>query len=182
MSPLALHQKRWAAEILPPIRPADGEVHTLEIPPLASHCGIGGALRLGRFPRGFPMAGALSQKGVFALSKLDETALFPTLLFRTAAARFRERAAKSGMKNAARLWSEATEQVDKGWLFPPVELAPSGQQTGFSRHGYNVDFRFGVEQADKLRACDDLMNGLTNTACAVLTPIQLVSWGHLDQL
>ena len=33
-----------------------------------------------------------------------------------------------------------------------------------------------------MRAFDDLERGATNAACAVLTPIQLVSWGRLAQL
>ena len=37
-------------------------------------------------------------------------------------------------------------------------------------------------QAGKLRACDDLKNGLTNRACQIITPIKLVSWGHVSQL
>ena len=66
--------------------------------------------------------------------------------------------------------------------FSPVELAPSGKPEGFPPNGFNIAFRFGAEQASKLRACDDLRHGLTNEACAVLTPIQMVSWGHIAQL
>ena len=40
----------------------------------------------------------------------------------------------------------------------------------------------GVLQADKLRACDDLMRSLTNLVCSVSTPIHRVSWDRLSQL
>lgn len=46
----------------------------------------------------------------------------------------------------------------------------------------NIDFRFGVEQGEKIRAIDDLKQSLTNLAFSVLTPIRLVSWGHVAEL
>ena len=80
------------------------------------------------------------------------------------------------------LWEEALSQVKKGWLKPPVELGHEGRPHGFPAGQCNIAFRFGVEQAAKLRACDDLRHSLTNSACSVLTPIKLVSWDHLAQL
>ena len=77
---------------------------------------------------------------------------------------------------------DALTQVKKGWLKPPVELGSDGSPRGFPAVKYNIAFRCGVEQAAKLRACDDLRQILTNSACSVLTPIKLVSWGHLAQL
>ena len=74
------------------------------------------------------------------------------------------------------------EQVAKGWLRSPVELAASGCPAGFPPRGYNIAFRVGAEHAAKVRPSDDLKHSLTNAACAVLTPIQLVSWGYLSQL
>ena len=149
---------------------------------MAAQFGMGGTRWLGQFATGFPIDGELSQKEVFAKTASEGELPDPVLIFRTAEARFRERATKSGMENAGPLCEGALEQVGKGWLCAPVELAPSGQPEGFPKYGFNVTFRFGVEQAAKLRACDDLKHGLTNTACAVRTPIQLVSWGHLAQL
>ena len=63
-----------------------------------------------------------------------------------------------------------------------MELRDDGRPAGLPIGQYNISFRFGVEQAAKLRACDDLRHSLTNSACSVLTPIQLVSRGHLAQL
>ena len=70
----------------------------------------------------------------------------------------------------------------KCWLAAPAELKASGRPAHLPKGGYNIAFRLGVEQAGKLRACDDLKHGLTNQACRAHTPIKLVSWGHLSQL
>ena len=73
-----------------------------------------------------------------------------------------ERAAKSGWENAESLWKEATGQKSKGWMPDPIPLTASGRPIDQPTGGYNIVFRFGVEQAEKLRACDDLKHGLTN--------------------
>ena len=74
------------------------------------------------------------------------------------------------------------DQRSKGWSAAPVELKAPGRPADLPAGGYNVAFRLGVEQAEKLRACDDLKHGLANQACRVHTPIKLVSWDHLSQL
>ena len=181
-SALLPHQKQWDAAIHPAIKPAAGKIQTLLIRELAEQCGLGGSKWLGQFAVGFPITGTLSQKGVYSLDEPNAKAIGPAVLFRTAASRFQERAAKSGHKNATQLWEEAHQQVKKGWLNPPVELREDGRPTGMQAGRYNIAFRFGVEQASKLRACDDLRHSLTNSACSVRTPIQLVSWDHLAQL
>ena len=59
---------------------------------------------------------------------------------------------------------------------------PDGRPFTWKSPRFNICFRFGVEQADKLRACDDLKHPMTNLARTVHTPIQLVSWGDIAQL
>ena len=73
-------------------------------------------------------------------------------------------------------------QVEKGWLSPPVQHKADGRPCEWRLRGYNIAFRFGVEQAEKLRACGDLKHILSNLSCSVATPIKLVSWGRLAQL
>ena len=46
----------------------------------------------------------------------------------------------------------------------------------------NIAFRFGVDQADKLRACGDLRRNTANLYCTVWTPIKLPTWDRLSQL
>ena len=64
----------------------------------------------------------------------------------------------------------------------PFLLGESGRPKDIHSDGFNIAFRFGAEQADKLRACDDLRRSLTNSACRVHTTVKLVSWGHVSQL
>ena len=64
--------------------------------------------------------------------------------------------AKSGRENASALWAEAMGKAEKGWLCSPAELAVSGKPGGTPSRCYNIAFRFGAEQAAKLRACDDM--------------------------
>ena len=68
----------------------------------------------------------------------------------------------------------------QGRLSGPIPLNADGRPTTRRPNSYNVAFRCGVEQAEKLRACDDLRRRLTNLACHVTTPIQPVSWGHIS--
>ena len=66
--------------------------------------------------------------------------------------------------------------------FRPRPLTASGRPIDQPKGGCNIVFRVGVDQAEKLRACGDLKHGLANKACQILTPIKLVSWGHVSQL
>ena len=112
---LSERQKAWGASILPASKPAAGKVRTLALRHLAAQCGIG-ARWIGQFATGFPITGVLSQKGVFAQSKPAETAVDPAILFHKDEARFREREAKAGRKNADLLWKEALGQAERvGW-------------------------------------------------------------------
>ena len=74
------------------------------------------------------------------------------------------------------------DQHAKGWLGAPVELKASGRPADLRSGGCDIVFRLGAEQAEKLRACDDLKHGLTNQERRARTPIPLVSWGNLPQL
>ena len=70
----------------------------------------------------------------------------------------------------------------KDGCLPLFSLGESGRPKDLRSNGFNIAFRFGVEQADKLRACDDIKHSLTNSACRVHTPIKLVSWGRVSKL
>ena len=182
---LPTHQAQWGGIIDPALKPAAGKIRTLTIRHHAAQCGLGGERWMDQFETGLPNTWAMSQKGVPPPPTHPQ--VFgaiggPALLFSMGEARFRERAPRAGSKNAPQLWDETMGKVKKGWLCPPLSLADSGCPDGFSPGRYNIAFRFGVEQAAKLRACDDLRRSLSNSACSVLTPIRLVSWRHLSQL
>lgn len=103
-------------------------------------------------------------------------------LSRSSESRFRVRAAHPGSKDSLQLWGEAAQQVRKGWITPPVPLHADGRQAQWWVKQFNIAFRFGVDQADKLRTCDDLRRSVANLACSVVTPVRLVSWDHLAQM
>ena len=46
----------------------------------------------------------------------------------------------------------------------------------------NPAYKFGAQQAEKLRAVDDLKRSSTNEAATVLTPINLPSWDHIAEM
>ena len=175
-------QCRWNANIPESISAAAGKFQIVAVKKLLRQLGVGGEAWLDQFAFGFPITGKLSQRFLFPQAKKSTAGIPRDGLFSSAAARFRERAAKSGMKNAAPLWDEAMEQVKEGWLLPPVPLSPDGKPLYWKSKRHNVSFRFGVLQADKLRACDDLKHSMTNLACTVETPIQLLSWDHIAQV
>ena len=72
--------------------------------------------------------------------------------------------------------------MNEGWLLNPVPISSDGKPLLWNSKQYNVSFRFGVLQADKLRACDDLKHSMANLACTAATPIQLLSWGNIAQI
>ena len=95
--------------------------------------------------------------------------------------RFHERGSKAG-NNRARLFREdAIGHVGKGWLRPLLPLTWPISNT-LIRSGWDIAFRFGVNQIDKIRARDDVGFAKTIQACAVRTPTKLVSWGRIAEM
>ena len=88
----------------------------------------------------------------------------------------------SWYKNARLLWTEALEQVSLGWLSEPLPISTKGDVPGLQVGSPNIAFRFGAEQQEKLRACDDIRPNIVNLCASVLTPITLPTWGHIAQL
>ena len=82
------------------IRPESGKFQTVALKQLMSQHGLGGSRRLDQFAFGLPIAGHLSQIHLFAPDGENAEQLPPTQLYGTDRPRFRERAAKSGKKNA----------------------------------------------------------------------------------
>ena len=83
---------------------------------------MGGSVWLGRFDFGFPIAGPLSQKHLFPADPPKYSRLERDRIPHFAESRFRERAAKSGHKNAQPLWDAAAQQAEQGWMLPPTPL------------------------------------------------------------
>ena len=162
------------------IAPATGKVHIALLSHLMGFTQMKGRKWVTQFVTGFPMTGCLSQSGVFPLDPETPTTFTdPTTLFATSAERFATRSKRSVSRHTAALWEEAMAQVRDGWLSEPQPLNADGRFAARPEEECNIAFRFGVEQADKLRGCDDLRDSLTNTACTIRTPITLPGWDHI---
>ena len=129
-----------------------------------------------------PSGGGLSQSGVY--HRNDDLSPAPSVagIWEGASRRFCERTAHSGVANATTLWSEACEQVKKGWLGAPLPADTLGNVATYEKGRTNIAFRFGVTQGGKLRACDDLRRNCVNLRRTVWTPIKLPTWGHISQM
>lgn len=97
----------------------------------------------------------------------------------SACGRFKQRATAAIPNRDAELRKEASDQSDKGWLSPPFPVDTHGRTLTSRGKGYDAAFCFPAIQGDKVRGCDYLIRSLANRDCAVLTPIKLVSWGHV---
>ena len=162
------------------ILPATGKIHIALLSHLMEFTRMGGRKWVTQFATGFPMTGCLSQMGVFPLDPDTPTTYTdPKTLFSSNRTRFMSRSLNAVSKKSQCLWDEALEQVNKGWLWPPEPLSPEGAFIARPEEECNIAFRFGVQQSDKLRGCDDLRDSLTNTACVVRTPITLPGWDHI---
>ena len=73
-------------------------------------------------------------------------------------------------------------QVKLGWLGAPIPIDATGKVATFEKDRANIAFRFGVGQAGKLRACDDLKHNRVNLHCAAWNPIKLPTRGHISQM
>ena len=150
---------------------------------LLSHFDVGGDRWIGQFAHGFPTSGILIQEGVFPSSdKPIPPPIHLKQIWQSPTKMFKERARSSGFKNAQPLWGEALTQVSKGWLEGPREVSHNGAVACFDRTKFNFAFRFGGEQMNKLRECDDIRRNLVNLCTSVITPITHPNWDHIAQL
>ena len=166
------------------VRPktCSGQLNTVALSQLMAMCGISGRNWIDQFACGFFNTVTLAQKHTFELTDHERDVLSRAELPRSAARRFRGRASRSGCKNGPALWGEAMAQHAQCWLSGPIPLIADVRPATRRPNSYNIDSRFGVEQAEKLRACDDLRPSLTNLARQATTPIQLVSWDRISQI
>ena len=85
------------------------------------------------------------------------------------------------IQNPHRLRGEALVQVEEGRFGNPIIITISGLIHDIHPEGVNIDLRFGDEQADRLRACDDHERNWANLPFSVWGPITLPTWGHIAQ-
>ena len=95
--------------------------------------------------------------------------------------RFRPRAQGISIRSES-LRAEAIDQVDRGWLACPKLLDPNGRFRNDSNRLINVVSRFPAVRPGKIRAIDDLKQGLANQFCRIDTPIFLPIWDRGAEL
>ena len=73
-------------------------------------------------------------------------------------------------------------QSKGGWLLIRNPLSDDGKLTEWRSIRYKISFLFGVLQSGNLHDGDDLKHSMANLTRTVGAPIQLVSWGNIDQI
>ena len=178
----AITQQKWWNATPDKIKSATGKFRYIPMMTLMDQLNLGGSRWLQQFAWGFPLIGDLSQNAIYPIDPKVVKPPDPTSIGFQSAERFRLRAAASGFLNSDALWTEALEQVNRGWLSEPVPIDMTTGTADLPYKSQNFAFRFGVRQMDKLRACDDLRYSTTNAYCSVRTPIKLPTWDHLAQM
>ena len=107
-------QNRWNSCIPGSISASSGKFQTVAVKTLLRQLNVGGEAWLDQFSFGFPITGKLSQSFLFPRGKKSADRLPLSAIFSSSAARFKVRAAKSGLKNAAPMRAEAMGQVRVG--------------------------------------------------------------------
>ena len=95
---------------------------------------------------------------------------------------FTLRARESGHLHAQTLCWEALGQVRLGRHDNPLPIDAKGNVATIENGVVNIVLRFGVDQAGKLRACDDIRRNRANLHCEVRGPIELPKWEHIFQM
>ena len=137
---------------------------------------------MAQFTHGFPLVGNLSQEGISPRDLSLKQAPPVAGIWGHSQRRFETRSRASGILHSEALWKEALGQVDPGWLAPPLPIDIDGSVATYTHGSVNIAFRFGVGQADKLRACDDLKHNEVSLYCAVWTPVKLPTLDHIAQM
>ena len=175
-------ESKWDACIPEDIAPESGKFQTVAMKQLANQLGMGGSAWLDQFAYGFLITGQMSQKHLFPAAPPKYDRVAKDRIPHASAARFRERAAKSGQKNDQPHMGRGHASSGKRAGASPTPLSADGAPLSWHSMEFNIPFRPGAIQTDKLRACDDLKRSVTNLACTVETHIPLASWGNVAQL
>ena len=170
------------AKLTPPkIASAEGKIEIVAVMSISTQFSLGGERWLRQFLFGIDMAGQISQRFRYPVSRrANDSSSVPVPEITTAARQRSSDSTENGEENPHVLRAEDSEQVGKGRLSPPFQLASKDGASTLTGPSLNVAFRFGVEQGAKLRACGDLRHPKPNLACAVSTPFKLALWGDLD--
>ena len=172
----------WDCAAPPSISSATGKMKSVANSAPMGNFDMGGSAWMSQFTFFLPLVGNLSQEGVYPRDPSLTPAHPIEGSWASSKQRYMARSEASGFPNAEILGREAMEQVDKGWLSPPLPISHDGSVATYDSGPVKIAFRFGGDQTDKLRACDDLKRNEVNRYCAAWTPIKLPTWGHIAQM
>ena len=175
-------QRIWDCAAPSSISSATGKMKSVAISALMGNFDMGGSAWMSQFAFGFPLVCNLSQEGVYPRDPSLNPAPPIDGIWAASKQRYMTRSKASGFLNAETLWKEAMEQVDKGRLAPPLPISPDGKGATYDYGPVNIAYRFGVDQADKRRACHDLKHNEVNLYFTVWTPVKLPTWDHIAQM
>ena len=116
---------------------------------------------------GFPSVGSFTARGAFPDAEPSEGLSLDELI-NTSRERWEELPGLFNTeKNSDLLWQGALDEVEKGWLDPPILLGRIDKSCCLPAR------RFGVAQGSKLRSCDNLKRSQTNLAADIGSKIRL---------
>ena len=157
----------WDARTPDCIAAATGKLKTVSLLALSLNFNLGGRDWAEQFTYGFPLVGDLSQDGVYPRDTSLKPSPDPVHIWERSQERLSLRAKTSGAIHANELWNEAMGQIKLGWLDNPLRIDHAGNVATYEKGTTIVEFRFGADQADKLRAFDDLRRNTVNLYCTV---------------
>ena len=176
-SELAQTKQDWDSNVPQTLGQAAGKLHVPLVVDILKEMNAGCHAWFSQFISGFPLVGTLSQNQAYPRDSEMSQKKCPTeaQVAKAAWGRFNKRQQKHGFGTGSVLWDEAMDQIQKGWLSEPRQF----EKAEYDQECIPPAFRFGVHQADKIRACDDLKDNGANALCIVQTPITVPSWDHV---
>ena len=173
--------EKWKKSLTNEQKTVQGKINLPLLAHMLNELGMGGQVWVRQFTEGFPVIGEISEPGVYPEQQCADPELKPHQLLTNAKYRLKARMKSVTDPHEGKLWDDAVEQVEKGWLDGPFPFDEEGKMiTGEGPQLVNPAFRFGVQQGEKLRAVDDLKRSQTNRAAAIRTPVNLPTWDHFS--
>ena len=160
----------------------DGKFQAVDLKHLTASHKLGGSVWIGQFSS-YPRPSARFRIASYSRRAIgSEIVILLRNSYKPLPDRLRGRPSEPGFNGAQKLAGGELGEVKKRRILPPIPLASDWKPIRWRPIIYNVSFRFGFLQSDKLRACDDLERSIANIAWSAPTPIQPASWYLLARL
>ena len=134
-----------------------------------------------QFVAGFPLAGALSRRYTFPLDAPPaDPPCAPRSLFAINASSFNNARAGPPLNKPMLFRLSPCDRRMMAVSSRRIRSTLGGTSPRYSAGACNTAFRFDAPYVGKLRGCGDLKDSIPNTETAVLTPVSLCGWDHID--